>query len=207
MKKQIRANVFETNSSSTHSVSINWNENHSNLALSCRDFNDYIVYDNYFNEERIQVPFGEFGWEITSYDEVWDKLRYVATMLLETYENALCSRYRDRTPDEIEAAWKPTDIYETDDFHTLDDAIYNATGYDWHICFNENNLVHYKKYTDENDNVRGYFHNGDYGYIDHQSCENYYCLQDWLDDWGLSSVEFAIFNPAVTINTDNDNNY
>ena len=40
MKKQIRANVFETNSSSTHSVSINWNENHSNLALSCRDFND-----------------------------------------------------------------------------------------------------------------------------------------------------------------------
>lgn len=201
MKKQIRANVFETNSSSTHSVTYNRNSNESNLSLSCRDFNDYIKFDEYFKEDRIQVPFGKFGWEINTYDEVWDKLKYVATMLLETYENRLNRDNRGKNPDEVVASFDIYDIYETDDFKDLDDVIYLATGYDWHICFNKDDLVTYEKYNDGT----GWFTHGYNCYIDHQSQEDYYCLQDWLNDWGIPSIEVAIFNPAVTINTDNDN--
>ena len=42
------------------------------------------------------------------------------------------------------------------------------------------------------------------GYIDHQSHEDYSCLQDFLDDYGVTIEEF-IFSPNVILHTDNDN--
>ena len=43
-----------------------------------------------------------------------------------------------------------------------------------------------------------------YGYIDHQSYEDYHCIDDFLNDWGTDLVNF-IFNPNVTVIIDNDN--
>ena len=42
------------------------------------------------------------------------------------------------------------------------------------------------------------------GYIYHQSCEEYICLQDFLDDYG-TNIEDFIFNENVVLITDNDN--
>ena len=42
------------------------------------------------------------------------------------------------------------------------------------------------------------------GYIDHQSYEDYRCIDDFLNDWGTDLVNF-IFNPNISVIIDNDN--
>lgn len=68
--KQIRQCVFETNSSSTHSITI---------RKRGLDPNYMRVYDDGY----IHVELGEFGWECENYDMQSDKLSYVVTMLAE----------------------------------------------------------------------------------------------------------------------------
>ena len=63
MKRQIRKNVFETNSSSTHAICISKN-------------NDYKKRD-YINFE-----IGEFGWEFDVYGDVYSKASYLITAIL-----------------------------------------------------------------------------------------------------------------------------
>lgn len=60
--KIIRKNVFETNSSSTHSISIS-------------KFNDYIL------PKEINFTFGEFGWEFSKYTSSFDKASYLYTII------------------------------------------------------------------------------------------------------------------------------
>lgn len=62
MKKQIRKSVFETNSSSTHSVCI------SNTA-------DLILPND------IEFKFGEFGWEYDRLSSIAEKASYLYTAL------------------------------------------------------------------------------------------------------------------------------
>lgn len=63
--KQIRNSVFETNSSSTHSVTISMSGG------------DYLEKPS----ELPVIKFGEFGWEEVKYSEVEDKLSYFVTMI------------------------------------------------------------------------------------------------------------------------------
>ena len=58
---QIRRGVFETNSSSTHSVSISHKNSSYYDPSSLNVFID--EYDN-----KVHVKFGEFGWEVESYN-------------------------------------------------------------------------------------------------------------------------------------------
>ena len=64
--KNIRHSVFETNSSSTHSISISSNTN----TL------DTLPVDE---EGKLHVEFGEFGWEEETYRDAGNKLMYAAT--------------------------------------------------------------------------------------------------------------------------------
>ena len=66
MKKIIRKNVFESNSSSTHSFSYS-NSTYNDLKV---DYDNY--YDNY-----IHTSLGEFGWEIKDYFSSSAKLDYI----------------------------------------------------------------------------------------------------------------------------------
>lgn len=67
MKKKIRKGVFETNSSSTHSISIAVGNNEGLL--------DTIVP----NEDGVIVlTGGEFGWEIEEYNDAITKANYCA---------------------------------------------------------------------------------------------------------------------------------
>lgn len=68
--KQIRRSVFETNSSSTHSVTIL----HNGLEK-----NDMRVHEDGY----IHTEIGEFGWEIADYKAQEDRLSYLVTMLAE----------------------------------------------------------------------------------------------------------------------------
>lgn len=61
--KQIRLGVFETNSSSTHSVTINGGDN--------------IITPKFLST----IHFGEYGWDEAIYVSVEDKLSYVITLI------------------------------------------------------------------------------------------------------------------------------
>lgn len=62
--KTIRRSVFETNSSSTHSISIVSKDNYQNLK-----------------QNVIVAEFGEFGWGYDNLNTVYEKLSYVLTMI------------------------------------------------------------------------------------------------------------------------------
>lgn len=64
--KLIRNSVFETNSSSCHSISLG----------ASHVFNDTIVPDS---EGNITLTPGEFGWEICDYTDAETKLQYAWT--------------------------------------------------------------------------------------------------------------------------------
>ena len=83
--EQIRRGVFETNSSSTHSITITkWQKPKEKLIP--RNYNSiYIV------EEYGDVGGGECEYVLhTHYDEV-DKLRYIVNMLATVYDNIIGS--------------------------------------------------------------------------------------------------------------------
>lgn len=63
MKTQIRKNVFETNSSSTHAVSI-------------------FRGSNYSIPEKIVIRPGEFGWDCETFSDPESKLAYLYTWIL-----------------------------------------------------------------------------------------------------------------------------
>lgn len=160
--RQIRNSVFETNSSSTHSVSIRNGES--------RIDNLYVESDN-----KVHVTFGEFGWEVEDYWDAGTKLSYLVTMIAEfEHLDIWCS-----------SPWDEDTLNETlmdsEDFRTL-----NAT-------------------ISERCDCNGIWVDRSEGYIDHQSCEYYNCIQDFIDDWRIDSVEDFIFNVNVILHTDNDN--
>ena len=69
MKVQIRQGVFETNSSSTHSLVVSNKANY----ISAEDIVECA------QDGVLTVALGEFGWEIETYASFLDKLSYVAT--------------------------------------------------------------------------------------------------------------------------------
>lgn len=95
--KQVRRNVFETNSSSTHSVSVSSKNNKYYDSTSLN-----VDYDN-----KVHVRFGEFGWEIRDYDLPYNKLQYIVTMLVETEGDVSCV----------------DELFETDGFKLINDAV------------------------------------------------------------------------------------
>lgn len=62
--KTIRRSVFETNSSSTHSISIIGKDNYQ-----------------YPKQNTIHCEFGEYGWGYDKLNTVYEKLSYVLTMI------------------------------------------------------------------------------------------------------------------------------
>lgn len=66
--KQIRRGVFETNSSSTHSVTVDHSKGLSANYL-------YVSEDGYVHAE-----FGEFDWEVWDYTDQETRLSYLLTM-------------------------------------------------------------------------------------------------------------------------------
>ena len=162
--KQIRRGVFETNSSSTHSVSITGRKMKGKLPV---DQNGYVY-----------TSLGEFGWEVCDYRDAETKLSYLLTMAWEL--NGYGHKYfrdNDNLQHDIE------EFVETRDFQRIERAVCYETGCDgvW--------------LDDTKD-----------GYIDHQSCEGYNSIDDFLNDWG-TDIEDFIFNKNTVLHTDNDNHF
>jgi len=72
MTTQIRHGVFETNSSSTHSISIAGAVGVCPEACRLKPDDDGVL--------RLET--GEFGWEIADYRDPWTKAAYAATFVM-----------------------------------------------------------------------------------------------------------------------------
>ena len=100
--KQIRRGVFETNSSSVHSLQISKDGlEPSNLKIN---------KDGY-----IEVEFGEFGKDYKIYNTQYEKLQYLLSFI--AYSRGLYE-----SPSDLE------DLYETYDFNDVCDTICEYTG-------------------------------------------------------------------------------
>lgn len=62
----IRNNVFETNSSSTHTITIS--------------SDNYIDKNLHYRDNVINIYFGEFGWEVEKYTDFYSRASYAITL-------------------------------------------------------------------------------------------------------------------------------
>jgi hypothetical protein len=176
MMKKIRYGVFETNSSSTHSLSI-MSSNRLN-----EDNLDYFV-DECDLKIHIDLEDCEFGWEIKDYTMAIDKLRYAIMMVIET---------------ECKDCKSVSDVMETSGFNEIEDLIISKVKGCKGIEI-ENHGIERSEYEDYDGNKKHYLkHNG---YIDHQSVQP---MKNILDFYGVSLEDF-IFNMNIVLHTDNDN--
>lgn len=184
---KIRKNIFETNSSSTHSVSFSrrhWpikNMHQSvGISLSPPDF----LYPLFMNEEsnKIKVPIRTFGWEWEDFFDQFTKLQYLVTMVYDINKDGISSL---------------EELYETKDFIMLNDVISNYCNCDGIEIDSKFEVYHLS-------DGRPYIVEEDWKGIDHQSYEYYKCLQDFLDDWDVSIEEF-VFCDNICLRTGNDN--
>lgn len=170
MKRVLRSKVFETNSSSCHTISIEKDgemQPGNSIPVNKQD-------------DKVHIEFGEFGWEERVYTDPYTKLQYLLTMVLMTEEENIKS---------IE------DYYETEGFKMINKVIKEVCNCDGIEI--ENHDIHIETYDDDS----WMDHNG---YIDHQSCEDYANLKEFLDDHNID-VERFIFDSSVELITDNDN--
>lgn len=94
MKRQIRRSVFETNSSSMHS-----------LTVRKEGVSGTLHIDEY--ENKVITHFGEFGWGYDYYTDPENKLSYLVTMLVETHRDY----------------YSMEELCETEDFQKINNAI------------------------------------------------------------------------------------
>jgi len=169
MSKVIRRGVFETNSSSSHSVSIRRGDIK----------NSYLTVNP--DDSKIHVLFGEYGWGIDTLTSQSERLSYLCTMLIETEGRKVTSVDK---------------IYETNGFKEINKAIADKCNCDG-VCFDSQ--IQMKKSYDGS-----YYYLDFDGYIDHQSCEDYSNIDDFLKDYNTDILNF-VFNDGVTVIIDNDN--
>ena len=166
--KVIRNSVWETNSSSMHTVSIKGKK-------------DITKYAFVGDSKSLAVHLDEYGWNGPDCDDFMSKLEYAMCMVLMT-------EYPDFNYwDEHGFTVNQTVLESLDGYQLLLNAVRTQ--------FPECEEIVIKK----ND---GYY---PYGYIDHQSCESYHSLKDFLEDWDLD-VERYLFDYSVVVHIDNDNN-
>lgn len=94
MRRRIRKSVFESNSSSTHS-----------LSIKKRGCTENLCVDPETN--KVITHFGEFGWGYDKFTDPVNKLSYLVTMLVETHED--CKSMEE--------------LCETEDFKRINDAV------------------------------------------------------------------------------------
>ena len=180
--KQIRKSLFETNSSSTHSISI---ANPFDKECFANDLNTFVNPDDNY----LHVEFGEFGWGYEKYNDCYTKLQYLLTLIAEINK-------RDGYHQKLLSL---DDFYLFDEFMLLESIICEKCGCKG-ICIDSKiETTELDVVSPEGNHYISVYMNG---YIDHQSHEDYYSIFDFLDDL---SIEQFIFNPQITLIIDNDN--
>ena len=174
--KKIRLGVFETNSSSSHSISINGQLNSEILPSKIQRFQTEYADKS---DDKIHINIDEdceFGWGYEYITDSFRKLTYAIMMVIET-EGHGCKTIED--------------VYKTEGFLLIQS------------LFDKNIIIEDEYWNVEEYDGRFYLNHS--GYIDHQSTEDFSSLKDFLTQNGLTIADF-IFDEHVELNINNDNN-
>ena len=182
IKIQKRIGVFETNSSSSHSIS-----------LDTRDINNLkcsLPVDNIDGEKVVTMECGEFGWGPEQFNDAYTKLSYLLTYIF-TFDE-----YIDLDEKKLSRQIKNMDPTKYLDFFVKKQYI-NYKKYEYfklleEIIFDICNAKLIVKIS------RGFNH---FGYIDHQST---HIAQKFLKRSKNEIMNF-IFNPRSVLIIDHDN--
>ena len=190
MKRKIRYGIFETNSSSTHTITIG-NAAKKLISIFNKGYyefdeetgeSDFIRPDNY-----IHMSFGDFGWGPEIINDVYRKIQYALTMVIETEGNH----------GEIKSL---EDYYNTKGFKAINELVKKECGSDGIIIYNDDeNEIRFESYSSDDPNKGYIVHEG---YIDHDSCD-FKSLQDFLDHYNISLHDF-LFDSNVTLIIDGE---
>lgn len=178
--RKIRTSVFETNSSSVHSISISSKEISTHSRYQKEKLGDLRV-DKKTN--KVPCRFGNYGWEIAMYTTQQSKLSYLLTMVAETE-----GRYLEDT----------NAFFELPGYRMLNDLVAERCRCDGLDVKSEIGMEEFV-YNGESEKQL-YIDGG----IDHQSCEDYDSLADFLEANDVTAEEF-IFADGVVLHTGNDN--
>ena len=146
MKKALRSNIFETNSSSVHS-----------LVWADRKNKNFFIPSYIKEKSEFIVRTGDFGTSPYTLWNIEDKLSYIITLALEL-DNS--DSYREEYDDNYEYAMSLPDVQK------ICETFYKYTGVELRIA--EESIT---------DGLEWRWYEG---YIDHQSREDFHCLQDFL---------------------------
>ena len=169
MEYVIRQGLFETNSSSCHSITV--------------IKNGKLTTDNVFpilSDNKVHAEFGEFGWGPDRYTDPYHKLQYALTMALETEiyykipHNVSNMRIKSKK-----------DYYNCESFKMINDLIKKE-------CHCDGVEI------DSDIELDGSWLRYD-GYIDHQSRENYNNLEEFLKDHEITLKDFIFDTSKVLI--------
>lgn len=119
--KKIRASIFETNSSSTHSISIKRGGQTTPTKID-------------------KVYFGEFGWENRYFNNCYDKLSYLITSIRYFYPEEEVSGWLFRKEDDFEKNKKEIEKWMSGNkhFQWLHEMVKEFTGQDFKVALNDN---------------------------------------------------------------------
>lgn len=125
MKQQIRRNLFETNSSSVHSIVIT-KESLSDIP------------------ESLCITRKEFGWENRTYSDIEDRVSYLYTGILECFKNDEQERYINKLIEFLEKFEIEVEIdHDNDsDWYGIDH-VYELTDFIKDIFNDEDYLFNY----------------------------------------------------------------
>ena len=180
--KVCRKNIFETNSSSTHSLSTKRNKS------GIYDFNFPMN-----NSGKVPLIFGrdyDFGWGYAEYNSSYAKLNYLACMAFECHNQMLSNNNRENLKNILDVL-RIKDIQKLE--KVMKENVKNFKGF----IVNEESFGRY-----QSDGWKDilYLDNS----IDHQSWEDYKNIDDFLKKHKVTLANF-LFNPAVKLIISNDN--
>ena len=174
--KVIRQSIFETNSSSSHSVSVKRNK-------GAQDKNFLINKSG-----KVILTFGigkNFACDYTEYTDANTKLNYLACMALQCHQQLLRNHNRENS-------CNIDDVLKIKDIKKLESCLKkNVKGFTGFVILPDALWVYKSEYSLESQIMCE-------GGIDHQSYEDFGNIDDFLKYWKVSLENF-LFNPRVTL--------
>lgn len=189
---RIRIGVFETNSSSCHTVTIEKNRAGVN-------FNQLENIDP--DDNLLHINLETFGW---GYEEIHDatrKLAYYICMIISTMNLWEDSWSATNSKDENFWYQRSKLLYNSYEFKEVENLIKERVSECDGIKID--NLYETRYNMGSKGKKPTTYYDYEYG-IDHQSCEDYSNAHEFLDEHEISLEDF-IFDPSVVLVIDNDN--
>lgn len=176
--KHIRTGVFETNSSSSHSISISNEKTELDLTSIELDYEKYAI-----------VEFDEFGWGYTVYTDAYMKFKYLCTMWFQLE----CSGITDLKQ-----------LYKTSGFKILNKAVKKIIPECNGLIINSKSKIHVNKDYDSSLclEIDGYIDHQSVPWSRNEDIK--LDLEYYLKSKNVSAEDF-IFSNNVKLIIDNDN--